>query len=153
MTHEYVIAVNGKVGPLAPGVDNATAVGWAAHAVLAVGPDAMVRAISRGDSTFVDLQGCVVTPLPTDLERAVALVHEASDADVDIGALLMEMELLNEGTAIEPGSPADLACWNISEGSRRLVAVVRAGAFTEGDEHYGPFHPPAAPSNHEVAGS
>ena len=143
MTHEYVIATGGRVEPRGSGAEGeATAVGWAADAVLAVGPDDVVRSISRGNSTFVDLAGCVVTPLPADPLAAEAIVLGA-DPGADIGQILMEEGLLEPGSELEPGSPADFACWDPTEhGSRGLVAIVRGGAFTAGDQHYGPFEPP-----------
>lgn len=64
-----------------------------------------MRAISRGDSTFLDLDGAVVTAL-------------------------------DPPTLLEPGAEADLAFWRDGDDP---IAVVRAGAFTEGDEHAGPF--------------
>ena len=155
MTHEYVIAVGGRIEP--DTVDHesraSTAVAWAADHVLAVGPDDTVRSISRGDSTFLDLGGCIVTPLPLDAARADALVRKAtlaSGPEIDLAALLMDAGLLERDSALAPGSPADLAFWGREPGgqqsdrqtSLRLVAIVRDGAFTEGDEHRGPF--PAA---------
>ena len=99
----------------------------------------------------------MVTALPEDLERADALVREATtgiDPDLDVGALLMDAGLLGPDASLEPGAPADLAFWGAGPAStvhigaangppgRRLVAVVRGGAFTEGDEHRGPFPRP-----------
>lgn len=152
MTHEYVIALGGWIesGRLGRGDAEPTAVAWAADHVLAVGLDDVVRSISRGDSTFLDLRGCVVTALPDDPAGADALVREnASSAapDLDLEALLIGAGLLDPGSDLEPGSPADLAFWDVGPepgrpGRRpalRLVAMVRDGAFTEGDEHYGPF--------------
>ncbi len=158
MTHEYVIGLGGRIDPRPSGSDetSCTAIGWAADRVLAVGPDDVVRSISRGDSTFLDLHGCVVTALPDDPERADALVREATrvDPDLDIGALLTGAGLLGREALLEPGAPADLAFWGPGAASSRpsgpadrqpecrLVAVVRGGAFTEGDEHRGPFQRP-----------
>lgn len=107
MTHEYVIATGGRIIGADPSVaTTATAIAWAADRVLAVGSDEAVRAISRGDSTFIDLDGCAVSAL--------------------------------DGSAtLEPGSPADLEFRR--PGSSDVVATVRAGAFTAGDEHRGPF--------------
>ncbi len=152
MTHEYVIAQGGRVQPHTLGGDDAepTAVAWAADRVLAVGADDLVRSISRGDSTFVDLDGCVVTALPSDLASADTLVREVSLSgvlDPDLGGLFIDAGLLDPDSALEPGSPAELAFWDVGPapaGRTHLVAVVRGGAFTEGDEHYGPFSPAGA---------
>lgn len=60
MTHEYTIATGGTVitaGATAP----ATAIAWAADTVLATGTDGEMRALSRGDSTFLDLGGAIVS--------------------------------------------------------------------------------------------
>jgi len=149
MTHEYVIALGGRVQPHTLHGNDAepTAVAWAADRVLAVGADDIVRSISRGDSTFLDLDGCVVTALPSDLASADALVHEVSLSgvlDPDLGALFIDAGLLDPDSALEPGSPAELAFWDVESAPRgptRLAAVVRGGAFTEGDEHRGPFSP------------
>jgi hypothetical protein len=138
MTHEYVIAFNGHIEALLTGGAAATAVGWAADAVLAVGTDDVVRAISRGDSTFVDVVGCVITPLPADIERAQVLVGKAA-AGRGIGQLLVEAGLLGTPVTLEPGATADLAFWRADAVGAHLIAAVRDGAFTEGDEHYGPF--------------
>ena len=157
MTHEYLIATGGTIGSPGARLDDhiATAIGWAADHVLAVGPDAVVRAISRGDSTFLDLGGCIVTALPADLARAEAVMAEAiasSSSVIDVQTLLIDAGLLTADDTLEPGSPADLAFWDVGPRSGNadprspsgLVAVVHKGAFTEGDEHYGPF--PAAES-------
>lgn len=106
MTHEYVIATGGLVLGTDPAGRTPTAIAWAADRVLAVGSDEEVRAISRGDSTFLDLGGCTVTALAAS-------------------------------STLGPGSPADLEFRR--PGSLTVVALVRAGAFTEGDKHRGPF--------------
>ena len=150
MTHEYVIALNGLVATSAPGPEPAVAVGWAAEAVLAVGSNETVGAISRGDSTFLDVLGCVITPLPDDPARADQVIRESTDPGADIAKLLAEAGLLAPDSTLEAGSVADLAFWGPrsdradphGRGGFHLVATVRDGAFTEGDEHYGPF--PAA---------
>lgn len=116
LTHEYVIALGGTIVGAATATP--TAIAWAADRVLAVGSDKVVLTISRGDSTFLDLDGCRVTAHPDD-----------------------------SSTPLEPGSPADLDFWS----GARLVAVVRDGAFTEGDEHYGPFA--AASGSADASGS
>ena len=101
--------------------------------MLAVGTDDGLRVDSRGDSTFLDLHGCVVTALPEDLERADALVREAtagSVPEVDVGALLMDAGLLGREATLEPGSPADLAFWcgDATANMPISVATVRQGA-------------------------
>jgi hypothetical protein len=152
VTHEYVIGLGGRIerrGPVTGDIPP-TAIAWAADRVLAVGPDEVVRSISRGDSTFLELGGCVVTALPDDTGRAEALVREASVAggsDLDLGALLIGAGLLHSDAVLEVGSPADMAFWGagprsgdpVGRAEIGLVAVVRDGAFTEGDEHRGPF--------------
>lgn len=135
MTHEYVIAVNGQVEPSTLDDGEGTAVGWSGGTVLAVGPDDVVRAISRGDSLFLDLCGCVVTPLPEGPSQADSLIREMHLSGPDIARALVECGLLPGDATIEPGAPADLAFWD-HDG---LVAIVRGGHFTDGDERRGPF--------------
>lgn len=62
MTHEYVILFNGQVAGaiVGPHGTRATAIAYAEDTILAVGDDETVRAVSRGDSTFVDLAGRTV---------------------------------------------------------------------------------------------
>jgi len=86
VTHEYVIALSGHIRSTSSEAE-ATAVGWAAEAILAVGTDEAVRSISRGDSTFLDLDGCLVTPRDPD----------------------------DPAASLEPGAPADLAFWRDGE--------------------------------------
>jgi ABC-type nitrate/sulfonate/bicarbonate transport system substrate-binding protein len=152
VTHEYTIAIGGLVGSRAQDRNDAkvTAIAWAADRVLAVGSDDAVRSISRGDSTFLDLGGCVVTAIPRDLERAGAVVPEGPPDDAAIGWWLIDAGLLDADAVLEPGSPADLAFWVIGAaptpdrgpGPPGLIAVVRGGRFTEGDERRGPFPAP-----------
>ena len=151
MTHEYVIAYHGSIEPRGDALT--TAIGWADEAVLAVGSDEVVRSISRGDSTFIDLDGCVVTAMPTDLDRAGELVRATTDRGLDVGRLLVSAGLLDPTSTLGPGSPADLAIWGPGLDSAgpegtiawQLVATVRGGHFTEGDDHRGPFPVPAKP--------
>jgi hypothetical protein len=138
VTHEYVIALNGHIEPDPGGEAEETAVAWAADAVLAVGPDDVVRAISRGDSHFLDLCGCVVTPLPEAPSHADSLIREKRARGADVARLLVDSGLLPSEASLEPGVPADLAFWDESG----LVAVVRGGRFLHGDEHRGPFPEP-----------
>ena len=134
MTHEYVIATGGQIltGGSVDG-PTPTAIAWAADRVLAVGNDADVRSISRGDSTFLDLDGCLVTAAPADIPSAQATAARSNE---DLPRLLVEAGLLPADDLLEPGSAADLVFWDHDRG---VVAVVRGGAFTTGDEHTGPF--------------
>jgi hypothetical protein len=138
VTHEYVIALNGHVEPDPGGDSEETALAWAKGAVLAVGPDDVVRAISRGDSHFLDLCGCLVTPLPEAPSQADSLIREEQATGADVARLLVESGLLSAEASLEPGVPANLAFWDESG----LVAIVRDGHFLDGDTHRGPF--PAA---------
>lgn len=67
MTHEYTLLVGGVVLP-GGGAPEATAIAWAAGTILAIGTDAEIRAISRGDSHVVELSGLVVVPMGARLE-------------------------------------------------------------------------------------
>jgi len=156
MTHEYTVALGGSVASLVPGPRDAedTAIAWAAGRVLAVGPDDDVRSISRGDSAFLDLGGCMVTPISVDLERAEAIVLEQPMGDPDVGSRLVAAGLLDPDASLEPGSPANLAFWATASRPperspwRRLglIAILRDGIFDRGDERRGPFPPlPGAP--------
>lgn len=145
MTHEYVIALSGTIHSALDSAETPTAVAWAADHVLAVGADEVVRSISRGDSTFLDLGGCHVTALPSDPERADLLVRESGlMTGPDLSRMLMTTGWLDPGSGLETGSPADLAFW-APQPHYHLMAVVRGGAFIEGDEHMGPFSAPASP--------
>lgn len=149
MTHEYVIAVNGRI----PGADEGgpvpTAIAWAADRILAVGSDDAVWAISRGDSTFIDLDGAILTPAPADPAAADAAVRAAAAAGApfDLLGTLVSAGVLEPGATLEAGAPADLAIWRRGGPGHaddplerlRIAALVREGAFTEGDEHRGPF--------------
>jgi hypothetical protein len=137
VTHEYVIAVNGHIEPDPGGESEETALAWAESAVLAVGPDDVVRAISRGDSHFLDLCGCLVTPLPDAPSQADSLIREEHARGAEVARLLVESGLLSADASLEPGAPADLAFWDESG----LVAIVRDGRFIDGDAHRGPFPP------------
>jgi hypothetical protein len=142
MTHEYVIGLGGRIEPAADQHAPATAIGWAADSILAVGPNANVRAISRGDSTFLDLEGCHVTALPDDLEAAISAARSEmtrSSDQRDVGERLISAGLLSPASMLETGSPADLAFW---DDAGALLAVTRAGVFSEGDPKRGPFRAP-----------
>ena len=89
MTHRYTLLLGGTVITGGDGPEP-TAIAWAEDTILAVGTDEEVRAISRGDSHIVDLQGAFVVPLA---------------AGADAGAAPFG----SGGTMLEAGSRADLA--------------------------------------------
>jgi len=159
VTHEYVIGLSGRIVPRPDIGPASTAIAWAADRILAVGSDAQVRAISRGDSVFLDLAGCTVTPLPG--EPATLDVVATRDADPDqLVERLIAAGRLDPSDRLEPGSRADLAFWrratvDVAAGipgqGWRVVAIVRAGAFTEGNEHLGPFARPSDPAASDPA--
>jgi predicted amidohydrolase YtcJ len=62
VTHLYTLLLGGTVIP-GGGQPEVSAIAWAGDMVIALGSDADVRAISRGDSHFVDLAGALVVPL------------------------------------------------------------------------------------------
>jgi predicted amidohydrolase YtcJ len=88
VTHLYTILVRGTVlpGRDAPPV---SAIAWAGDTVIGLGSEADVRAMSRGDSDFVDLAGAFVVPLglPGDAVWPPAATLEIGDrADLAIVA-------------------------------------------------------------------
>ncbi len=115
MTHEYILLVGGVVITGGPEPD-AEAIAWAEDTILALGSEAEVRSISRGDSRFIDLDGAFVVPLAPGAEAAWPA-----------------------GTKLEPGGPADLA---VLEHDPRLgtpdgrpvrtLAIVRGGRVVAG---------------------
>jgi hypothetical protein len=98
---------------------------------------------------FLDLAGCAVTPLPDDPAAAEALVRAAVAGARPFDAVerLVQAGLLAPDAEIGVGAVADLAFWNADPGlapasgvaRARIVAILRAGQFTAGDEHLGPF--------------
>ncbi len=154
MTHEYVIALGGIVlqSDVRP---RPTAVAWAADHVLAVGSDGTVAAISRGDSTFIDLAGAAVTAAPDDPDAAQACLRQAiRDGDPRSAPEILAERGLLDAARLEPGSIAALAFWSSDPATVepaaaetvRIVALVRDGAFVEGDPHTGPFPRARPPS-------
>jgi predicted amidohydrolase YtcJ len=104
VTHEYTILTGGIVvcGGSAP---DATAIAWAADTILAVGSDAAVRSISRGDSRFVELGGARVVP-------AVAgdVLEPGSRADfVVLAADRSRIAVLLAGRVVQGALPAGTA--------------------------------------------
>ena len=67
MTHEYTLLMGATVLP-GPGRPSCEAIAWAHGTVLAIGSEAAVRAISRGDSRVVSYPGAFVVPLGEPLE-------------------------------------------------------------------------------------
>ncbi len=67
MTHEYTLLTGATI---LPGGDQAPceAIAWAQGTVLALGSEAQVRAISRGDSHVIEFRGAFVVPLGEVLE-------------------------------------------------------------------------------------
>jgi len=116
VTHRYTLLVGGTVisGREEPDV---SAIAWADDTVLALGSDADIRRISRGDSHVVDLAGAFVLPLGDG--------HGAS---------------LPAVATLAVGGPANLAI--VAKDPRRAradvdgelspVAVVRAGRVVAG---------------------
>lgn len=113
MTHLYVILLGGTVvrGGDAP---DATALAWAGDTVLAVGTDAEVRTISRGDSTVVDLDGATVFPLHGD--------HPAwpTEGRLDVGLAASFAILTNDPRTSPTGAAPEVR------------AVVRSGVVVSG---------------------
>ena len=110
MTHGYSILVGAVV---LPGGEEpaAEAIAWAFDTILAIGSDAAVRSISRGDSHVLDAAGGFVVPL-----------EPSADARLEVGG------------------PADLAVLDGDPRARtapgrqppRTLAVVRAGRVVGG---------------------
>jgi hypothetical protein len=83
MTHEYTIATGGTVvAPAGTVGAHPTAIAWAADTVLAVGTDAEMRALSRGDSTFLGLSGATVSAT----DPAGGPLGTGDPADLDLRA-------------------------------------------------------------------
>lgn len=110
MTHEYTLLVGGVI---IPGDDepDASAIAWAGGTVIAIGTDAAVRAISRGDSHVIDLRGASVVPLAP-----------GSDA------------IRPPGARLEVGGPADLAVLDRDPRDAPVLAlaVFRGGRLVAG---------------------
>jgi hypothetical protein len=75
MTHLYTLLIGGRIDP-GPGRPPATALVVAAGTVLLVGSDAEAAAISRGDSTTVDLAGARIV--------ATGALEIGAPADFDV---------------------------------------------------------------------
>jgi predicted amidohydrolase YtcJ len=111
VTHEYTLLVGGTIIPGGAERD-ATAIAWAEGTVLAIGSDDEVRAISRGDSAMLELNGATVIPLAPGAAAAWPV-----DA------------------ALEVGGPADLAVLRADPrrgATLSVLALVRAGHVVAG---------------------
>ena len=87
MTHEYTLLVGATVLP-GGGAPACEALAWAAGTVLALGTEAEVAAISRGDSHVMTFPGAFVVPLEEPLEvggAADLAVYEDDPRDGEPG--------------------------------------------------------------------
>jgi hypothetical protein len=136
MTHEYTILVNGVVEghreaasatPIATATAEAraTAVAYAGGVVLAVGTDDEIRAISRGDSRLIDLEGRHVISLAQAAVRTWPAVCDRDGID-RLGALAA---LHGRADELDIGSPADFAVCSV-DGC--LEAIVFEGVVVWG---------------------
>jgi predicted amidohydrolase YtcJ len=116
VTHEYTILVGGIVIPGGSAPD-ASAIAWAADTVLAVGTDAEVRSISRGDSHFVELVGATVIPLNTD-----GGVRWPADATLEVGCTA-DLAILRADPRLAPKDTG---------AQLQPLAVIRAGRVVAG---------------------
>ena len=110
MTHEYTLLLGGTVIP-GDGSPDATAIAWAAGVILAVGSDAAIRAISRGDSVTIALDGAVVIAAGEPLEVG-------APADLEIHARDPRAATARGGR--DPG-------FAVAGGTSGPVAVIRHG--------------------------
>lgn len=113
MTHRYTLLVGGTVLP-GPGLPIASAIAWAEGIVLAVGTDAQVREVSRGDSHVVDLQGAFVVPVGVD-----ATAPWPPSATLEVGGQA-DLDVLLDDPRIERSGP------------QRAVGLVRGGQVVSG---------------------
>jgi predicted amidohydrolase YtcJ len=120
----YSLLVGGLVMP-GRDLPDATAIAWAEDTILAVGSDEELRAISRGDSQVLDLDGAIVIPL-----GAVGQPRWPTDA------------------VLEVGGPADMAVLQRDprdDGPLEVLALIRDGRLVLGElpggrRLHGPAH-------------
>jgi predicted amidohydrolase YtcJ len=67
VTHEYTLLIGATILP-GGGAPACEALAWAGGTILALGSEAEIRAISRGDSDVLEIAGRFVVPLATTLE-------------------------------------------------------------------------------------
>ena len=129
VTHEYTILLRGRI--LAGGdPPEAAAIGWAAGTIIALGSDDEVRAISRGDSHFVDLGGAFVIPLAPGAEP-----RWPADAALEIGGAA-DLAVLRD----DPRPSGDHA----PDPRALTMAVIRGGVVESGALPGAPHHPPVS---------
>ena len=98
MTHEYTLLVGAVV---LPGADEpeAAAIAWAHGTVLAIGSEAEVSAISRGDSHVLDATGGYVVPIDED-----GVVRWPSTARIEVGGTA-DLAVLESDPRLDGGAP------------------------------------------------
>jgi predicted amidohydrolase YtcJ len=87
VTHEYTLLLGATVLP-GGGQPPCEALAWAAGTILALGTEADIQAISRGDSGVMTFPGAYVVPLDEPLDVGSAadlLVFERDPRQVDPG--------------------------------------------------------------------
>lgn len=122
MTHRYTILRGGIVLQGADATTpTATAIAWAAGVVLAIGGDADVSAISRGDSRFVELGGASVIPL-----ESAGVARWPTTAVLDVGGPA-DLAILADDPRAPAGAPR-----TARPGLPTPIAIVRAGRVVAG---------------------
>ncbi len=116
MTHLYTLLLGGTVMP-GDGQPDVSAIAWAEEIVLALGTDDEVRAISRGDSHFVELAGKVVVPLGETLEVGGPADMAVLSGASPVGGRRPPSRSCAAGSVVE-GSLAGLHDHNIHEWQR-----------------------------------
>ncbi len=122
MTHQYTVLIGGVVLPGGGAADglmpSCSAIAWASDTVLALGSDAEVLGITRGDSAVVALDGLVVVPL-------------ADGGVLEVGGLA-DLAVLAGGARA---------------GAAAVIATVRGGKIVQG-ELPGLDHDASSPDAH-----
>ena len=108
MTHEYTLLLGGTVLP-GGGRAACGAVAWAWGTVLALGSDAEVRAISRGDSAVLLATRGFVVPLGEPIEVGAPADLAVLDRDPRAGPPGVPRAVIRGGHVVEgrlpPGTP------------------------------------------------
>jgi len=127
MTHRYTLLVGGTILP-GGGASEATALAWAEDTVLALGSDAAISGISRGDSHVVDLAGRYVVPLDEGTQARWP-VHATLEVGGRADLAILDRDPRQPGAGVRP-----LAAVAIVRGGR-VVAGRLPGAGPPGPEH------------------